>query len=527
MVKFSNRDNSTEEEMSVADYFKKQYFELKHPHLPLVEIRVRDQQLYFPIEVLEVAPMQRYSPKLNEAMTASMIKIAAKKPDDRFRIIQQKAEELRVFSNELLSSFGVAFDNKFTNCKGMILPPPVVKYSNTTVQVSGGSWNLRDVAALRPVEIGKWKVFYFRGRDRLRNDVLDKFIEVATRYGIRFPREHPVQEQISVVDEFFASEKEEFNMVVLPDKSAMRYEEIKRVAETYTGHVTQCVLGANASSKMANPNFIGNILLKINAKMGGENHSLSEGIFSDKATMLIGLNVQHPGVTDVDSPTVVAAVGSIDYDFVNYKTVIGTQKRRTEIVASLKETVTSLLRAHFTATKKKPERIVFFRDGLGDSAFEAVFTQEISAMKEALAAMEKNYHPELNFIVAQKRHSVRFAGEQDMGNLAPGTLVGGMGNEAPIDFFLVSAHALQGTARPTRYKVLLNESGFTQEALHTSIFSLCHLYARATKSVSVVPPIYYANLAAVRGKAYFERNEGDVVEMRDVIRKISSNLFYL
>merc|ERR1711911_374829 len=105
----------------------------------------------------------------------------------------------------------------------------------------------------------------------------------------------------------------------------------------------------------------------------------------------------------------------------------------------------------------------------------------------------------------RKKHSIRFSTPQRE-NLQPGSFVSGFGDSS-IDFFLVSAHALQGTARPTRYKVVLNESGFAQETLFSNIYNLCHLYARATKSVSIVPPIYYANLAAERGTAFLERNQ--------------------
>lgn len=524
VIRFTAKDASTEEEMTVAEYFRKTYGELKYPRLPLITFKVRQQEIFIPIEVLEIVPMQRYVPKLNEAMTASMIKIAAKRPDDRFRIIQEKAEELKMFKNEVLDKFGIAFDNRFLNCKGLVLPAPNIKYANRETEVTQGSWNLRDMSALRPVNIESWKIFYFKSRDKVRGDQIDSFLRVAENYGMKFPRDHPQQIQVQTVEEFYKADKEKFNLIVLPDRNSLRYEDIKRVAETYTGHFTQCVLGSNLG-KMGSPAFASNVLLKVNAKLGGENHCLNNQVFSDKNTMLIGLNVSHPDVQDADSPTVVAAVGSIDYNFVNYKTVIKTQERRTEIVGEMKEIIVQLLRAHYSETGKKPDRIIFFRDGTAESTFQAVFHAEMTALREACSSIEKNYHPELNFIVTQKRHSIRFNSNNQ--NLIPGSFVSGLSEDNSIDFFLVSAHALQGTARPTRYKVILNESSFTQETLFENVYSLCHLYARATKSVSVVPPIYYADLATQRGRAYLERNDNNEITMRDVISEISNNLFYL
>ena len=185
-----------------------------------------------------------------------------------------------------------------------------------------------------------------------------------------------------------------------------------------------------------------------------------------------------------------------------------------------------MLKAHYSETKNKPERIIVFREGVAEPMFDPVFKAEVDAILTACAKMDKKYKPEVNYIVAQKRHGVRFAEVNQRANLVPGTFVSDLNSENLIDFFLVSSHALQGTARPTRYKVLLNESSFTQEQLYQNIYNLCHLYARATKSVSVVPPVYYANLAATRGKAYLERDDKEV-KMRELITEISKNLFYL
>ncbi|OQS54083.1 AGO2 [Ecytonucleospora hepatopenaei] len=527
IVSIKAQDASNEEDLTVAEYFKNRYKELRYPKLPCIRIKNRDTEIFFPIEVLEIVPMQKYSPKLNEAMTAKMIKFAAKKPHDRFRTIEEKAKNLCVFQNNVLDAFGMVFDNKFVNCKGLMLPPPKIQYKQSAVEVNNGSWNLRDVGALKPVEIPKWKVFYFNSRNKLRGEHLDSFCSIAARYGLSLPKEFPEQVEIKSVNEFFEAEKCYFNLVILPDRNSLRYEDIKRIGETYTGHITQCVLGANVE-KMRQPAFVSNILLKIVAKLGGENHCLEQKVFGDKSTMLVGINVQRPTAQEVDSPSVVAAVASTDYNFVNYKTVIKEQDRTTDFVDNLTEIMISLLRGHYAETKNKPERIIVFREGIAEPAFEPINKKECEDIALACAKMDKSYQPELNYIVAQKRHGVRFAESQQLNNLVPGTFVSDLNAENLVDFFLVSSHALQGTARPTRYKVIQNGSDFTKEGLYGNIYNLCHLYARATKSVSVVPPVYYAELAAMRGKAYLERGEQDgKLTMRELISDLSSNLFYI
>jgi len=109
MIEFTGEEKKT---ISVSEYFSNTYKPLQFPNLPLITFKVRgDQLIHIPLEVLEIVPMQKYSPKLNESMTASMIKIAAVRPESRFRIVEEKARELQVLNNEVLQEFGIAFDN--------------------------------------------------------------------------------------------------------------------------------------------------------------------------------------------------------------------------------------------------------------------------------------------------------------------------------------------------------------------------------------------------------------------------------
>ena len=68
------------------------------------------------------------------------------------------------------------------------------------------------------------------------------------------------------------------------------------------------------------------------------------------------------------------------------------------------------------------------------------------------------------------------------------------------DFFLVSHAGIQGTSRPAHYHVLLDENEYGADELQRMAYALCHVYCRCTRSVSLVPPVYYAHLAAYRGR---------------------------
>ena len=73
-----------------------------------------------------------------------------------------------------------------------------------------------------------------------------------------------------------------------------------------------------------------------------------------------------------------------------------------------------------------PERIVVFRDGVGDGQMNTVKEYEIAQMMASLSSFEANYRPKLAVIVVQKRISTRIfgrGGPKGLGNPPPGTVV--------------------------------------------------------------------------------------------------------
>lgn len=514
---------------SVAEYFAQAYKPLQYPNLPVVVVKKRGMTLFFPLEVLDIHSGQKYQKKFDDQQTATLIKYAAKPPIDRFRIIREKAEELKVLKNPESESFGIVFDNKMAQCTGKLLEAPRIKFASSELEPRRGSWNLMNVQAIKAVNIESCNFFIFREPRADINRSIDCMVSIAKKYGVNFQRP-PVVKRVRGIDEIIQQANAQLCIVILPDRGSARYEEIKRRTETETKTITQCLQEKNVE-KLTKPPFVGNLLLKINTKLGGTNSILkSYGPVMGEPTLVIGVDVNHPGIGDLNSPSIVAIVGSMNATMTNYKTIIKQQDRRQEIVAGFKEDIREMLKAFYATSKVKPTQIVVFRDGVGDSMFQDIFHKEIIAIKEACASLEANYKPKILFTIAQKRHSVRFNNPRDgeNGNVVPGTVVEDIGHPTLFDFYLVSHHALQGTARPVRYLVLLNEPGYSSQVITNFVYAICHNYARATKAVSVVPPIYYAHLAAFRGKAYLEREyKTDQVVMRKNNPELNSRLFYV
>ena len=97
----------------------------------------------------------------------------------------------------------------------------------------------------------------------------------------------------------------------------------------------------------------------------------------------------------------------------------------------------------------------------------------------------------MTVVVAEKRHHIRFfppqgpAGDKN-GNPLPGTLVEhDVTHPWENDIYLASHVAIQGTARPTHYHMLMDEANLPVEKFQTLLYEHCYQYQRATTPVSL------------------------------------------
>ena len=238
-------------------------------------------------------------------------------------------------------------------------------------------------------------------------------------------------------------------MVVLPGNDKKLYSEVKRVGDSVIGIPTQCVQVKFV--QQAKPQVCANILLKINAKLGGTNHVIDDSFKPaiSKDTIVFGADVTHPSPTENGIPSIAAVVASMDYHASKYHARARVQRHRNgggaqEIIMDLAEIVKELL-IEFIKTNefRKPSKILFYRDGVSEGQFDQVLVHEVRAVQEACMKLEKDYRPSITFVVVQKRHHTRlFSGKAS--NVPSGTTVdSGIRHPYEFDFYLCSHHGIQ------------------------------------------------------------------------------------
>ena len=242
--------------------------------------------------------------------------------------------------------------------------------------------------------------------------------------------------------------------------------------------------------------------------------------------MVVGIDVTHPSPDSTSTaPSVAGMVASVDKWLGQWPADLRIQESRKEMVSALDSMLESRLHLWKTQGEHKnfPANILIYRDGVSEGQYQTVIEEELPLLRKACSklypseAIEKGY-PHISIIIVGKRHHTRFypttSSEADRSaNPKNGTVVDrGVTEPRNWDFFLQAHTALQGTARPAHYYIVLDEI-FSKgkvtppfqnvaDVLEDLTHSMCYLFGRATKAVSICPPAYYADILCERARCY-------------------------
>jgi len=541
--------------ISVAQYFVSHHNRrLQFPKLPCLVVGEKGSRI--PPEVCTVVPGIRKR-RLNDRQAQEMIAIAACPPDVKRQSIQRQVEQnLRFGQDPQAAAFGIKVDPKMMEIDARVLSGPTLNYQKEK-HVEGGSWNMMNSKFLIPAAVRCWAVCSFlrehEAQGQGQGTGLQSFVEdltsKLTSIGLRGVTKQSMQPIVRTCqrapdERIQAQTEQELRMVVqecqrsmkavpgllvciMPSRDTPLYRSIKRAGDQVLGISTQCIIAPKAgisSPSRGRDQYCSNVAMKINAKLGGTNTAILRPglpLLGKRPFMLLGADVTHPPVGSGESvPSIAGIVGSLDANCGRYAARCQAQGHREEIITGLDSAVKALLLEFYRATNGyKPERIVFYRDGVSDGQFAHCLDQELPRIRKACKDVSGggDYQPLITFVVVQKRHNTRFfprQGEGDRkGNVVPGTVVDrDISHPHEFDFYLVSHEGLQGTVKPTHYHVLLDENKFKADELQTLTHHLCYLYCRCTRSVSVCPPAYYAHRVAERGRllcAAYDTSESD------------------
>ncbi|KAJ8440702.1 hypothetical protein Cgig2_005433 [Carnegiea gigantea] len=324
---FRERNNGGGEvqsvEITVFDYF----VNYRHINItfsgdfPCINVGKPKKPTYLPLELCELVSLQRYTKALSGTQRATLVEKSRQKPDQRMRVLTDALRTSNYGSDPLLRSSGIQISNQFAKIDGRLLSAPKLRVGNgEDFFPRNGRWNFNNKTLFQATDaLQRWAIVNFSARCDV-NTLIRDMIKCGERKGMRISNPHKVFAEDHQnrrfpapvrVDKMIETVKNglpgppQLLLCILPErKNCDIYGPWKRRNLADLGVVTQCI----APTRL-NDQYLTNVLLKINCKLGGLNSTLSLEnarsipLVSSVPTLIIGMDVSHgsPGRADVPS----------------------------------------------------------------------------------------------------------------------------------------------------------------------------------------------------------------------------------
>ncbi|KAF5371721.1 hypothetical protein D9758_003502 [Tetrapyrgos nigripes] len=525
------------ETMTVQQYLQSCYgIVLSYPRMVglILSPPNADVKVVVPMECCILKPGQIYKQKVPDDKTADVVRFATLRPGERLAAITGRGSRdvkldspvLSYANSEYLLEAGVQVSQIPLIITGRFLAIPDVKFRGAPITPPNGAWNLRNQLVSGPSKLECWVVVSFDGVSQNESQLAQVASHLKTaceRLGmyaadVKAVRvfneqayERGLQEVQKMLMKDFEQGKKTLVVVICPDRNNPNLRQaVKYWSDIQTGIPTQCI--RSSKLRQANTQYYENVALKINLRLGGRNFTVESPVFQrlkQAPFMIMGADVGHPS-PGLPRPSVTSLVWSRDRDGTSYVTFTDVQEPRMEAIVNLGPMVSAAIDQFGRVNKYPPQKILFYRDGLSEGEFSTVAANEVEQIRSAVNDLWikrnlKGDKPKLTYIVVGKRHHITFFPDKDSpaddgkGNCLAGFATNELKHPLTTDFYLQSHSAIQGTARSSHYTVIEDEIyNYNTSQLQELSFSLCHIYAKATRSVSIPAPVYYADLACSR-----------------------------
>ena len=475
---------------------------------------------FVPLEILKVAPNQRYPNRLNPKQSNAIFKFSRVSPVDAKSFLQNY---IRSDQSDftLLKSFDIHLAREQVQTTGAQLSTPMLS-CGIPCMPQRGCWNnggrmevarpLRNVLAvcLNPNISESFVAGFFNHLSHVMTVPASQTIITCTIEEFKDKVEAEVQKAS------FRHIHYDLIFVFIPSVNTSVYNQIKRTTDVHLSIPSQVI----CTNNIHNMSYIESISLKINAKLGGINQILFDrpSIIKSNAehVMVCGADVTYPSKND-KLLSVAAVVGTYNQSFTLYASEVRTQLRRQEFIDQLSEMMEGLFNCYYRKNGHVPSKVIFYRDGIANTMFDGCMKKEIPQIYLAFRRCFPLYPEELKltFIICQKRHNVRLFPEykytDSKGNAIPGLVIDrGITSNKLTDFYLHSHPVFHGTGRSCHYITLVDDNEYDLEELEMFTYSLCYLLNRCCVAISICAPARYAHLVCFRARAVIGMSESDL-----------------
>ncbi|KAM3348850.1 hypothetical protein ACQJBY_022210 [Aegilops geniculata] len=184
-------------EISVYDYFvKNRGIELRYSgDFPCINVGKPRRPTYFPIELCQLVPLQRYTKSLSTLQRSSLVEKSRQKPQERMSVLSDVLKRSSYDTEPMLKACGISIAQGFTQVSGRVLQAPKLKAGNgEDIFTRNGRWNFNNKRLARACVVDRWAVVNFSARCNTMNLVND-LIKCGGMKGITVEKPHVVIEE--------------------------------------------------------------------------------------------------------------------------------------------------------------------------------------------------------------------------------------------------------------------------------------------------------------------------------------------
>ena len=290
--------------------------------------------------------------------------------------------------------------------------------------------------------------------------------------------------------------------------AGINYENIKRLLINTLPVPSQMILACTIQGGKNLRSIITKLLVQIGAKAGSVPWAVSELPFTDKPTMVMGLDSYKKLSLKCD---VMSLVATVNKTFSTYWSNSQFSSPNFTMDKFLTANVPRALEKFRADNGVLPQQLVVMRDGVSAGDRKNVQAVEVAAIREALAQVREKHGLKediaLVFVTANKTTNAKFflnTNPNDpaaLGNPVPGTYLHQRVTDNENEFFLVSQLCRKGLASPTNYYVLENDLsarqsvpvGQVRDLIASLVFKLAYMYYNTVGSIKIPAPIHYAH----------------------------------
>lgn len=533
-----NRFKTTTGEISYLEYYKTQYnIEIKDKTQPLLisrkEIRKSDSEDPV-VMVFCILPEICYLTGITDEMRSDykvMRDIATYtgiSPNQRVAALKQfcKRVDSTKESREILSGWGLSMDPEPVRLDIRQLDEQQIIFGKQKSFSAGRNADFNRHATnnelLEVVPLRNWLVIHTRNDSRVAKAFIDCMERNSRPMGITV-----MKPRVKVLDDdrtetYIQNLRKELNadtqivVAICPTSRDDRYAAIKKICCAELPIPSQVINARTLNNEAKNRSIVQKIALQMNCKMGGTLWSIKIPL---QNVMICGIDTYHE--IGQKSKSVSAFVASLNSSYTKWFSKAIIQTKNEELAHGLVISLVKSLDAYRKMNNDLPERIIIYRDGVGDGQLKMCENYELAQLKDACKLYLVGYEPKFTFIVVQKRINTRMYAMTDNGtdNPNPGAILDNIITRRNLyDFYLVPQSVRQGTATPTHFVVVQDMANFPPDILQQLSYKLCFLYYNWPGTVRVPACCQYAHKMAFL--------VGQSIKC-ETAEKLADKLFYL